>query len=437
MNSILYYPLQLGLVGAGVFAIHASARQGASRRRVELVGATAAGVIGWVGTHISQPRIDILGDFYQAYYPGARAALAGRGAMRALLAAHTPDTAVFGFVNLPIVAWLFTPFAALGRPLGGQVYTALGILLILWTWRALARLAELDTVRANVLLCLFAANGPLHYSLKEGNTSHVVLAGIVFALTRARRGSSWLGGAVLGVCALLKLPLVVLGAYFVVRRRLREAAGMAAVLGAAFALSVLAYGVETHEFWYRTYVAPFAKNPMPAYNVQSIHAFLERFDAGATHLYHWSPTPMALWARLVASTAVAGLWIATVFLGRRASFSSVAPEHRIPFEWSLVLGLAILGGPMAWSHYFAWFLLPAAYLLRQAPLFIASPRLRVLGGVGYLLAALPAAVPTLRSPWQEYFVSSLLSHYLLGGLLVMVCLLASGARPARAERTTV
>ena len=116
----------------------------------------------------------------------------------------------------------------------------------LWAWYLLCREAKLDGSKGWLLLFLFAANGPLINSSKEGNTSQMVLLGLVAALVLLKTQRNVVAGVLLGLCALIKLPLLIFGAYFLARRELGRGAGLfctSRCLGAAFP-SCLRVGAE-------------------------------------------------------------------------------------------------------------------------------------------------------------------------------------------------
>src|SRR6202007_2946732 len=139
---------------------------------------------------------------------------------------------------LPILAWLFAPLAPLSRESAPWVFLGVGIPVALTAWALLARLARLDATKAAFLLFLFMVNGPMVNSLREGNTTHFLLLLLVIALLLWRAGWEYSAGLVLGFCAVFKLPLLLYGVYFLLRRRWRIVAGGATMIAALAALSV-------------------------------------------------------------------------------------------------------------------------------------------------------------------------------------------------------
>src|ERR1043166_5408279 len=203
---------------------------------VALAGAGAA--IHLLLWQFSEPQ-EIFSDFFKAYYPAGRSVVE-----RGPVAPWTTDEgAALTFVNLPILAWLFTPFARLDYMDAAYRFLAIGIPVALAAYALLARMARLDARNAALLLFIVLVNGPMVNSLREGNTTHVLLLLLVVALLLWRAGFEYSAGLVLGFCAVFKLPLLLYGGYFVLRRRWRIVAGGATTIAIAAALSLWYFGL--------------------------------------------------------------------------------------------------------------------------------------------------------------------------------------------------
>src|SRR5271169_5215258 len=63
-------------------------------------------------------------------------------------------------------------------------------------------------------------------------------------------------GTLLGAAAMLKLPLLLFGAYFVLRRNWRGALGFAAVCSTIGILSAIVFGWDFHVRWFELCVRP-------------------------------------------------------------------------------------------------------------------------------------------------------------------------------------
>jgi len=383
---------------------------------------------------ISEPA-EFFSDFYKAYYPVAELLL-NDGPLPTW---HQEETSAVGFVNVPILGYLFAPLALLDERTAAWAFLALGAAASLGAWALLGRLAGLDARRSLALLFLFLANGPLVNSLREGNTTHFVLVLLILALVLLRDRAEFAAGVVLGVCGVIKLPLLLFGLYFAVRGRWRAVAGGAAAVGATALLSLAVFGFETNRGWYTCCVEPFMSSVIPAFNVQSIDGFLMRLATGAARLQEWEPLAPSAAHRLVRLVLVAALFAGIFWLiwrGRRQAPVGVSAGlgARDLLEFVLVLNLALVTTPVSWSHYYLWLLLPwGLYLGGRLPLpDDAVTRWMMWGGL--VLSALPVVVFPLAPGWLGGLAArTIVSAWLIGGLLTLAAL-ARGALRVHAAR---
>jgi hypothetical protein len=378
-----------------------------------LLLATAMGLFLFL---ISDP-LSPLEDFRQAYW---RAGAALRGGPQGLI--PEIERGVEGFVNLPIVAYLFWPFGLLPDKVAALLYLALGLVSLLWCWRLMVELAGLDQRKAGVLLFLMAGSGPLLYGLREGNSSHLVLLLMVLALAAVRGRREFTAGVLLGVVAVVKPPLLLLGLLFLARGRWRVVFGGTVAIGTLVALSLSVFGLELHQRWYELCIAPYSGKPLAAFNAQSLQAFVLRFQTGGAGLFDWAPISLAapydLYSRLlVFATAVAAFACLVWPVVGRGGF------HRTPrlveIEFLLVVALVCVISPVSWSHYHSWFL--PAFALFLSGRESGSPRWawRSLGWVGIVLLSSPVIGPRDEPVWLSWmpYMQLAVSGLLLGSLL--------------------
>src|SRR5262249_55421351 len=100
---------------------------------------------------------------------------------------------------------------------------------------------------------------------------------------------NYAAGLVLGVCAVLKLPLLLYGVYLLARRRWLVIAGGATTIGATLLASLAVFGADINIGWYEYCVEPFVGRAIPAFNVQSVDGFLIRLTTGDALLREWDP----------------------------------------------------------------------------------------------------------------------------------------------------
>ena len=291
----------------------------------------AAQAILW---SVSEPS-DLFSDFYKAYFP-AGDRLWNEGAVATW---ETSESAAVGFVNLPILAWLFVPLALFGEPAAGWAFLALGIAAIATTYALLLRLGDFNIATSAMLALSILASGPLVNSLREGNTTHFVLLLLVVALLLWRAGKEYAAGLVLGLCALFKLPLMLIGLYVLLRGRWRVVAGGASAIVGAGLLSLAVFGLEINIGWYQNCIVPFVGGVMPAFNVQSIDGFLARLESGPALLMEWTPLAASLWHKIVRGIVLSGMFIVAFVAMIRGDRSAAGarPFERDTLEFSIVL----------------------------------------------------------------------------------------------------
>lgn len=374
---------------------------------------------------------DLMADFTDAYYAAGVSLQAGPAGLAPLI-----ERGVEGFVNLPLVAWLFWPFGLLPAGWAMALFGLLGIAATLWCWLLLARLATLDQQRSALLLLLFAANGPLLYGVKEGNTSHFILLLLVLAMTCVKQRREVAAGALFGIAAVIKPPLLLLGAYFLFRRQWRVVAGGSVVVAGCAGLSIMIFGWDLHERWYELCIRRFSGQPVPAFNVQSIQAFVLRIQEGTDSVRDWSPVafvyPFAVWSKIL--VAVAALAAFAALLWPRAA-ATRKPGGDWMMEVQLVVVLVCVISPVSWSHYYTWLLLPIAFFLAESCPFRDQRWLHLAGWMGIVLASAPVVATGWVPGWSilPWFAIST-SGLLLAGLLWLVLLVrarAAGFNPPR------
>jgi hypothetical protein len=390
-------------------------------RRIWMVAILASGVIAACLFAVSDPR-QMFADFRGSYYRAA-VVLESPAALAAILGPK-----IHGFVNLPVLAYIFAPLGTIPLVWSILLFTALGAAATLWCWRLLVGAARLDTPSAALLMFFFAANGPLIHNFREGNTSHFALLFIVLGFIAQRRRRFFASGALLGIAALIKLPLLLFGVYFALRRRWDAVAGGAAVCVAAAALSLAVFGWDLHVRWYEECIQQYAGQPLSAFNVQSIAAFQARWERGAAGLYDWTPSALSPSGRWIVLLVLAGLFGVTLWTASaRDGTTHVAggDPSKLDLEFMLVPILAGLSSPVTWSHYYSWLLLPMAFMVRRDGILHERSPARVLAWIACMFASLPVL---LQQVWEaavlkEIFARTGASLHLLAALLFLALLL--------------
>jgi hypothetical protein len=404
----IYYPLYLALI-AGVVLFNVLAR----RRRLSPRLVAACNIAWGLGVCVfmmfgSEPP-DWFHDFRIAYWHAGRLALTDPVNMY-------DGVKEIAFVNLPLVSLLFVPFSGLGQYAASGVFLALSAAVAVAAWWQLVRLAGLTGNQRWLLAGLFVLSGPFFYGLRHGNATIFVLPLLTAALGSLVAGRSLRSGALLGLAVLMKPPLLLLPAYYTLRRNWRVAVGSAAVLAAAGLASLLLFDLEVHRAWIDRSVGPFARQPVAAYNCHSITTFLARFVAQGDYGERWATIPVGRMFRLVnllVTLALSGC-VLLVCLRRAVTESEAAGR----LDFCLILCLALLTSPICWTHYFLFLLLPAALFL-GGQLGVAPTRgWLATGAAAFLAMWVPVRGWALPHWWQRLLVA----HPMAGALGVVVLL---------------
>ena len=340
----------------------------------------------------------------------------------------------YGFVNIPIVAWLFVPFLLVSKSIAFKLFCVLGLGVVAWAY-VLARRTDDGIARAGYwALGPLVVSGAFAQSLLSGNLSHFVLLLLVAACFFVSRRRDLIAGALFAVCAVIKLPLLLVGIYLLARGRWKALIAYSVtglvILGASVAL----YGIPLHLDW-AGHVLKFVGRAVPAYNVQSVTGFLARLlmDTGPDprnwRLYEVTPTfglinKVLLLALL--GSCVAVLWRA----GRPRS------TREFLLEISATLCLALLVSSLSWTHYYVMLWLPLAVLIacwKDGWLKPLDVKLLVAATV---LMSLPSVVdpPSFGWAWLTAFYQKVwLSHTFYGGVLAFALLLKVRLSAPRAD----
>lgn len=376
---------------------------------------------------ISEPPA-LFSDLYKAYYPAAEVL------WESGLQTSFPFTEVGagGFVNLPVLGFLFVPLVPLGEDLAGWVYLGIGAAAAVAAFFTLRKCARPETNASAPLVLLFLLNGPLINCLREGNTTHFVLLLLIVALVFLQRGAEFAAGLLLGLCAVIKLPLLLYAAYFLFRRRWLVVAGGASTIGTAALSSIALFGLANNTNWFNCCIEPFLGGLIPAFNVQSVDGFAMRLITGTSKLASWDPIDPPAVYKIIRLLIFATILCTALWVAQRASWNeagsstSHAKRAREMLEYSLVITLALVISPISWSHYYLLLLLPWG-LFFGGRLPLAADRLtRGLTWIAIILGSLPIVVLPLQADLLgETAARTLVSAHFFGGLAMLAALLRS------------
>lgn len=316
---------------------------------------------------------------------------------------------VFPYLYPPPSLLLFWPFTLTDYESAKLAMLRINhVTVLLLAWLLLARLARLDvrtTVGAALFLFFvtyFLGFLPIATNLNHGQVNLIALLLVCLswlALRERRRPA--LVGLPLGVAMLLKTYPVLFLALLVFKRQFR-ALGWA--LGAVLAATAVAYGTLPGAAWsdWFTHVLPTGGygalpyglfSPATPHN-QSINGFaLRLFSSNEfTPTVHPAPEVARLFAYAL-SGLVAGTTLLLNFLARHR-------RDLLDLEFSLLLLMMFLVGPLSWDHHVV-FALPAVVIVMLHLWWLG--RVTLLGAI-----ALPSAF--LLAWHNPYFFNSLAHH---------------------------
>jgi hypothetical protein len=409
MRSLSGYAVYLalaGLAGALVWKRDAILSRWAVYARIVVLCGIALGVL-------KLTDCPWFGDFESAYYPAGKLIFSAPNELYG-------SNCATGFVNLPLVAVLFIGLSGLTYKISVGVFTAVGVATVIATIVVLSRTFRFTSGERLQVISLFALNGPLYYSFREGNTTQMVLLLIALALAALKNGQMALAGVLLGVSAIIKIPIGLFGVYFLLRRNWAAFIGFAGSICAIVALSLLVHGLSTHTLWVQQCLVPYTGKSISGFNVQSVYGVLARLYGNDP--LDWTPRIIGgsfSTVRMLVTFVLAGVM---AFAFRRSG--RPRDTASLYLEFSGVLILTLLISPISWTHYYLLLLLPLTLLVSGQ---ITLPEGRIwlaLASVATFAVSLPMRFLYPQYPLLRLFVDRILfSHYFLGGLLLFGILL--------------
>ena len=381
-------------------------------------------LIALVGFYVIQDHA--LYDYFKGYYHG------GRKIVRNLDVLY--DEACYGFTNFPLFAYLFVPLANLPKELSGRVFYLIGYLFLLPLAYWLVTASNVKGWQRFLVLALLEFNGPLDYSIWLGNTTQIVMLFVLLAFFSLKRGWDWLSGILLGIGGLIKLPLVLPSGYFLIRGKWKVVGGGLLVAGAVLFLSLVLIPFELNSIWLERCVLMMADNPTAAYNNQSLNGFLAHIFMPGN--YGWdllTPTSAYILAARTGKLLLALPMLYILIAGRKEEKNTF---HHI-IEFSIILVFSLLTSPIAWTHYFALLLIPAAMILGNPESLPFRNWIYVLLALSLIPLSVPKDLSLALFEWtgstlmlSPQFIGSLLFY----GLLITVWALShNAARAAKGE----
>ncbi|MBW4520352.1 MAG: DUF2029 domain-containing protein [Scytolyngbya sp. HA4215-MV1] len=374
-------------------------------------------VIGMmIGLFSLAKSLNHLGDFTKAYYPAGKLVVENPQ----MLYGSNIEGRLGGFVNIPIVAYLLTPFSALD-PFNSQlVFTVFSIIIAFASYFLFVDWLKVSGFNQWLILQLFVINGPLYYSIAIGNTTHFLFPIFILILSLMAKNKNFWVGFWLAIAALIKVPLVLFGAYFFLRQQWRSLLGFLVPAIVVPLLSIMIFGFGLHVEWYEKCIKPFSGKALSAFNNQSVSAFVIRLFT--TNAPDWYPLEMDLDARIAKYLFFMVLIGGSIWVCWRAKAPKALEMKNL--ELCIVLTLALLISPISWTHYYLLLLIPySLYIAGQFGSF-RKGKIVIPIALSALLISPPAIKITLANPLINLLISKvLISYYFFGGIMLLGALL--------------
>lgn len=369
-------------------------------------------VVGWVGWYAGQ-NLNWF-DFTDAYYS------AGRAALIDLTQLYSAEISVFGFVNFPLLAYLFAPFGLLSNQIAGQIFFSMGYISIIPLAYWLIKVAELDGWKRWFMLGVLTINDSLEYSLDIGNTTHFIMVGMLISLWWLKQGRDWLAGILLGFSGLIKLSFIPSLAYFFIRQHWRVVGGGLLVAGLAIGLSLLVIPLSLNIEWLEKNILSTAGHSIAAYNNQSLSGFLARHLIPGSDVYSWVPIPLEPEFNIVSGILMALFYLPVVII-IVTDWKSQRTTSQYILEFIIVFVCSLLTSPISWTHYYMLLLIPIALYLKEYVFEVRRFWLNVLFGCSLVLLSSPFSLTfaLFERTDQRIF----LSLHFIGGIFLYVLLL--------------
>lgn len=287
------------------------------------------------------------------------------------------------FTNLPVVAILLRPLAALPYEQAWKLFWWLQVASFVATFGVLlAGLRKFyDSFNWPHVLAagaIFLSFAPLlRRCLVLGQTTPMMVLLFAFTMLAARAGAQRVAGLLLGFICTIKIPPNLLIVLLALRRRIRVAWPAAAVVTCAVLLSLALFGSDlVGQFVDRVILDNYGRSEA-AFNNQSLEGALMRVftDRG---LADWTTVvrPLSVTIAVVGTAAALAallLWRAPgIVLPARAPDDGDPRTGSLELEITLGVALMLLFFPVVWIHYYLFLavpvtVLPAWWLARGLP----------------------------------------------------------------------
>lgn len=256
-------------------------------------------------------------------------------------------------MNPPHFHLIILPLTVLSPSRAFAVWMMLSGAALVWSIVLIRRSLRLNGTALFILCVLVLAWAPMMLMVMTGQVGLLLLLPFTLAWYRARQGRLTEAGAWVGLCASIKLFLLLFVAYFALQRQARAVRMAAVTLVGAFAVGLAVYGVSTHRAWI-THLSSvsWAEHYANASLLGAIERTFSTSEWGHTPIVDWPWLVAPLWVAIAGGVGVVTLW----------RVSRIADMNR---KFLFLTAAALLISPLGWVYYL-WLLLgPLAATVRS------------------------------------------------------------------------
>ena len=298
-------------------------------------------------------------------------------------------TRLWAMVTNPPTAMLyFAPFTLFPLHVARLLFLAANQIALLAAlglmWRLLRPRLHW-TVWLGAMLAVIVLLDPVLLAFRLGQVDLVILALLVGAALRLRRGDDVWGGVLIGIAAAFKFTPVLLALYLIWRGRWRALAG-AIIAGVAVAAASLPLaGIDTWRFYFQDRLPDLLAGSPLTNNLSLPGMVLRVFMGPQLGQGFLDLQPEIPLARTLGYVGMALILVASAWALGRAR----RPGGAFVLEFGLALTTALLIAGVTWPHYLTWLLLIAGMLVAGPGLWRTSRGPAIMMGLGLALAAMP------------------------------------------------
>ena len=328
------------------------------------------------------------------------------------------DDPFTSYIGLPTTAMLLLPFTAWTFPVSLLIYRIVALLAFI-CGATIVGFVLPEKLRPTAWttggLCLIIWHS-IVFSLELGQVDAWIV--LVLAISVLAIQYKWwrLAGICIGVAALLKISPGLLLIYCVLKRQWSVVRSATLTVCIGLGLSLLPnQGADLTRFVF--YIAPALGGGSIHVQNQALGAWLARLVSHDPHFLSFT-IAIGIW-RYVGLLIALGLLLILWWIRRRNLLSAI--------DFSVVIIIALIAGPITWDHYTSWAIIPVMLLMPYL-----YRRRRMLFILFLILLAFPVLYLTpeaIAAAWWTRIITGTQTISLLGMVLISFLVLQDESKP--------